>query len=94
MCDKFEAEDLSEGRHLRGHHRIRSAARGHHHIAVVDHATMGASIRKAQCLTQKGLGLEAGEARVVLDEVTPGIGEHQGGTLGLDGVIAQLEVMW
>jgi len=91
--DKLKAEDLSEGGHLRGHHGIRSTARGHHHIAVIDHAASGAPVHKTQRLAQKGLGLEAGEARKVADEDATGIGEHQGGTLGLDGAIIQLEAM-
>jgi len=93
MRDKFKAVDLPEGHHLRGHHRLRATARGHHHIAVIDHAASGAAVHKAQRLEQKSLGLKAGEAREVANEDAPGIGQYQGGTLGLDAVITQLDPM-
>ena len=86
---KLKAEDLPKGRHLRGDLGLRAAARGHHHIGVIDHTAPGAPIHKDHGLAQERLGLEAGETGVILDKQTARIGQYQGGALGREAAITQ-----
>ena len=46
-------------------------------------------VHEARGLEQEVLGLEAGEARVILDEQAARVGQHQAGTLGGDGLVAE-----
>jgi len=90
---KLKAEDLPKGRHLRGDLGLRAAARGHHHVGVIDHTAPGTAIHKDQGLTQKCLGLEAGETGVILDKEPTRIGQHHRGALGRDAALTQGETM-
>ena len=76
-----EAERAGEGGHLRRDDGVGPRAGGEQHGGVVDDADRADARHEARRLEQEGARLEAGEARIVLDEQPARVGQHQAGTL-------------
>jgi hypothetical protein len=68
MGAEAEAQRLRKGDYLRRDHGIRPTAGDNQDTGVVDDAKRAAAVMEAYRLEQKLLGLETGEARVVLNE--------------------------
>ena len=76
-----KAKSAGEGQHLRGDDGIGTGAGGEQHAGIVDDADRADAIHEASRLEQERLGLEAGEARIVLNEQPARVGQHQPGAL-------------
>jgi hypothetical protein len=76
------AEARGEGGHLRHRHHVRPRAREHDHVRVVDHPPQTGAFKVQGRLRQEHLALEAGEARIELEEEHPRVAERRRGRLG------------
>lgn len=77
MRDEPNTEQRAKARHLGRDQGVGSAATDDDHRGVVDGAARASALHEAQGLGQKGLGLEAGEGRVVLDKEPAAVSQHQ-----------------
>ena len=76
MRDEPNIEQLAKTHHLGRNQGVGSAATGDDHRGVVDGAARASALHEAKGLGQKGLGLEAGEGRVVLDKQPATVSQH------------------
>ena len=76
-----KAQRAGKGVHLGGDDGIRTGAGGDHDAGVVDDTDRAAAVHEARRLEQEVLGLEAGEAWIVLNEQPAREGQHQPGAL-------------
>jgi len=84
MGNEPDPEDLSKTFDLRGNLGIGARAVSHDDAGVVDDAALASTLHEPKGTIEKDPGLEAGEARVILDKELPGVTEDQPRTLGLD----------
>jgi len=76
-----EPEPAGKGRHLRRRDHPSAGAMGHHHVGVVDLATLAGSAEKPESLGQEYLGPETVEGGVVAHEHHAAMAKHQAGAL-------------
>ena len=72
-----EAQGAGEGQHLGGDDGIGAGTGGEQDAGIVDDADRTDAVHEARRLEQERLGLEAGEARVVLNEQPARVSQHQ-----------------
>src|SRR4030042_629035 len=77
MSYKGDSKDSAERLHFRSHLGVRTATAGDNHRRVVNHDPISYSVHKLKRSGQEDLGLESGEAGIVLNEKLPGIGQDK-----------------
>ena len=68
MRNELDPKDLPELLHLRGNVCIRAGAVSHEDAGVVDDTSRAGALHEPKGTVEKDPGLEAGEARGILDE--------------------------
>src|SRR5271157_825590 len=81
MGYKDDSKDSAERLHFRSHLGVRTAAAGDNHRRVVNHDPITDPVYKLKRLGQEDLGLESGEAGIVLNEELSGIGQDKSSAL-------------